>query len=74
MTEPQQPAAPLEVADPEPALPEPEATIESPAPDDAEAPVAPGTDCSVGWSNPAPSGTAVMPSSVARCGSGAGPA
>jgi acetolactate synthase-1/2/3 large subunit len=44
VTEPQQPAAPLEVADPEPALPAPEATMEPPPIDDPEAPVAPGTE------------------------------
>ena len=38
MTEPQQPAAPLEVADPEPASPEPEAIAEPSATADIEAP------------------------------------
>ena len=38
MTEPQQPAAPLEVADPEPALPEPEAIVEPSATADGRSP------------------------------------
>jgi acetolactate synthase-1/2/3 large subunit len=47
VTEPQQPAAPLEVADPEPALPEPEAIVEPSAAADIEAPDAVATPADV---------------------------